>query len=580
MVIEPCTQEGLSDEAQQGHAEPCVQTAAYSSEPPAATEPAAWIDCSRDFSSCLLSAKSVVETLTWMIIAITSVTSAFYCCFCVVSFQQFALQLKKELGVSATPAGGSSQADISATCAADPIQADIECQPLDRATQDEEGNCDAVKPADPTPSSPCSHQQDLMEKVYRASKIYRAGEEVYALRSNGSWSPGRIQEIHDDKIVVVLRPPGGVKHIRKDMMDSLLQKMEPSQPQPLKEVPIIAVRDARKRAKRESGVVLPTIHEEKTLDSESRNDIIVTSEHVLMSDFDIPHAQSANNNTTFVRCIKKASGEPFAMSRLLKRDYVQRPSPDKKRSAQKRRDILCLSDRHPNLLRLECAFDTSTSWILVMEFPDLGSLDVYIRRAGDPGLDPDEVSSLGGQILEGLAHLHGCDILHRDVKPQSIAICGGGDAPSAKVVDFGFVRNTTAAHASPGKSVGSGGFCAPEITNAMQLWGSLRHTSQIGDERADLYSFGVCLFVMLIGREADQDGGIWSHAQFRAMLTDPEHRLWHCSRYQHLQIYGDLAIQELEYCGALETISALTETKPSDRPPTALDAGELPLFTR
>jgi hypothetical protein len=49
------------------------------------------------------------------------------------------------------------------------------------------------------------------------------------LRSNGSWSPGIIAEILDDKVKVVMKE--GAKFIRKEKMHILLRKAEPSQAQ-------------------------------------------------------------------------------------------------------------------------------------------------------------------------------------------------------------------------------------------------------------------------------------------------------------------------------------------------------------
>jgi len=57
---------------------------------------------------------------------------------------------------------------------------------------------------------------------------YSVGEEILALRSNGSWSPGTITKIEDDKVTVVLKE--GVKHIRKEKMHALLKKQDLAQP--------------------------------------------------------------------------------------------------------------------------------------------------------------------------------------------------------------------------------------------------------------------------------------------------------------------------------------------------------------
>lgn len=307
---------------------------------------------------------------------------------------------------------------------------------------------------------------------------------------------------------------------------------------------------------RGTGMVLPSICEDHSMDAESREDIVMISERAKLSDFDIHKSQ--------VQCRHKATGKIFGMRGLCKASYLHRPAPVAASVMQE--DVLCLSSRHPNVAQLECAFNTDKYWILVVEFCSLGSLDAHIRSVGDPCLECEDAASLSIQILDGLAHMHGCNILHRDVKPENIAICGPAGSPTAKLLDFGFIKNVTTARRWP--IMGSQGYCAPE----MHL------SAEFHDERVDLYSFGICLFVMLVGCETDQDGTIWTHSQFQAMLTDPEQQLWHCPRYQEFGIFGEFVIPELQDCGALETISTLTATQARDRPPTAAAAARLPLF--
>jgi len=57
---------------------------------------------------------------------------------------------------------------------------------------------------------------------------YSVGEDILALRSNGSWSPGTITKIEADKVTVVLKD--GVKQIRKEKMQALLKKQDLAQP--------------------------------------------------------------------------------------------------------------------------------------------------------------------------------------------------------------------------------------------------------------------------------------------------------------------------------------------------------------
>jgi len=70
------------------------------------------------------------------------------------------------------------------------------------------------------------------------SDEYSLGEQVLALRSDGSWSLGKVAEITDDKVTVVLG--NGVKQIRKEKLHMLLRKADNADSQPLKEAALSA----------------------------------------------------------------------------------------------------------------------------------------------------------------------------------------------------------------------------------------------------------------------------------------------------------------------------------------------------
>jgi len=261
---------------------------------------------------------------------------------------------------------------------------------------------------------------------------------------------------------------------------------------------------------------------------------------------------------------------------LIKNNYIFRSGCFEGAMPRRERDTLCLSGRHPNVATLEWAFETASYWILVLEYCDLGNLMRHVKRTGNPGLKVDEVARLGGQILQGLDHLHTHNILHRDVKPDNIGISGPLESPTAKLLDFGFAKRADTRQSST--IVGSYGYCAPELERARMLVGALRQNSEAFDERADIYAFGVALFVMYVGREADIQGTLWTHAQFREMLSDPHSMLWSCKSYRKLNVCGTTALTGLKTSGALQAISRLTATKRQNRPRTAALAGRLPFF--
>jgi tetratricopeptide (TPR) repeat protein len=125
---------------------------------------------------------------------------------------------------------------------------------------------------------------------------------------------------------------------------------------------------------------------------------------------------------------------------------------------------------------------------LVMEWLDGHDLGVHIRRA--PVAEAD-VIGLGVRIARALAVIHGCGVVHRDVKPGNLFLVEG-DLARVKLIDFGLVRVEAALSelTHSGMLMGTPGFIAPE---------QIREAGAV-DGRADLYALGAVLFACLTQR--------------------------------------------------------------------------------
>lgn len=58
-----------------------------------------------------------------------------------------------------------------------------------------------------------------------------------------------------------------------------------------------------------------------------------------------------------------------------------------------------------------------------MELSREGTLKKYIQKNGK--LPEEKVSKIIGLVLQGLNYLHGCGILHKDLKPSNILMVNG-----------------------------------------------------------------------------------------------------------------------------------------------------------
>eukprot|EP00735_Rhodelphis_limneticus_P003810 TRINITY_DN15331_c0_g1::TRINITY_DN15331_c0_g1_i1::g.22718::m.22718 TRINITY_DN15331_c0_g1::TRINITY_DN15331_c0_g1_i1::g.22718 ORF type:complete len:758 (+),score=47.65,sp/F4JBP3/ATG1B_ARATH/46.86/2e-80,Pkinase/PF00069.20/9.6e-77,Pkinase_Tyr/PF07714.12/1.2e-47,DUF3543/PF12063.3/1.9e-09,Kdo/PF06293.9/7.9e-05,APH/PF01636.18/4.4e+02,APH/PF01636.18/0.2,MIT/PF04212.13/1.3e+03,MIT/PF04212.13/0.49,Kinase-like/PF14531.1/1.8e+03,Kinase-like/PF14531.1/0.28,ABC1/PF03109.11/0.34,DUF605/PF04652.11/11 TRINITY_DN len=141
---------------------------------------------------------------------------------------------------------------------------------------------------------------------------------------------------------------------------------------------------------------------------------------------------------------------------------------------------------HPNIVRLCDLIVGKCHIYLFLEFCNLGDLSRYIKKHGP--LSEDKTRELLRQLSSGLEVLHNQNVIHRDLKPQNLLLCGDEDAPTLKLADFGFAR-----YFEPQKMMetlcGSPLYMAPEV---------LSHNKY--DAKADLWSVGVILYEMLFRR--------------------------------------------------------------------------------
>ncbi len=131
-----------------------------------------------------------------------------------------------------------------------------------------------------------------------------------------------------------------------------------------------------------------------------------------------------------------------------------------------------------------------------------------------PGpLDTETFLRIAIGITRALRDVHDAGILHADVKPRNVLVCV--DDRRVKLADFGVASSMQhRSSSSDGGWVGTLPYLAPEQTG---------RTARRPDRRADLYSLGVTLFELLVGRlpfEAS-DPLEWIHAHLARTPPSP-----------------------------------------------------------
>jgi serine/threonine protein kinase len=104
-----------------------------------------------------------------------------------------------------------------------------------------------------------------------------------------------------------------------------------------------------------------------------------------------------------------------------------------------------LLDGHPRAIRVYDAFpfpqnDGPLLYCLALEYAQLGDLDRYLYREGRRPWPESIVRREIAGVLEVLGKLHRGQMLHRDLTPMNVFVCG---ERQLKLGDFGIVRQQT-----------------------------------------------------------------------------------------------------------------------------------------
>jgi serine/threonine protein kinase/formylglycine-generating enzyme required for sulfatase activity len=179
---------------------------------------------------------------------------------------------------------------------------------------------------------------------------------------------------------------------------------------------------------------------------------------------------------------------------------------------------------HPNIVSVIDRGVESGTYYIVMEYVEGETLKDVIQREGT--VVPERIVPIAEQTLAGLAYAHRRGVVHRDVKPGNVMINRDG---IVKIADFGLAHLAKA----------QGGM---DVTRENQAMGTLKYMApeQLGDARgvdgrADVYSFGVCVYECLTGRlplgmfkmPSEWDDSLdlrWDDVILLALKMDPEGR--------------------------------------------------------
>ncbi|PTI07260.1 Stk1 family PASTA domain-containing Ser/Thr kinase [Staphylococcus xylosus] len=140
---------------------------------------------------------------------------------------------------------------------------------------------------------------------------------------------------------------------------------------------------------------------------------------------------------------------------------------------------------HDNIVNVFDVTEDDENFYLVMEYIEGLTLSEYIQK--NQPLDVDTILNFINQIINGIKHAHDTKIVHRDIKPQNILV---DKNQTLKILDFGIAKALSETTMTETNHVlGTVQYLSPEQARG-----------DITDNGTDIYSMGVVLYEMLIGK--------------------------------------------------------------------------------
>jgi len=182
--------------------------------------------------------------------------------------------------------------------------------------------------------------------------------------------------------------------------------------------------------------------------------------------------------------IDPAINRPVAL-KTIRLDFINDPEEEAELKERLHREAQAAGKlSHPNIVTIYDVGSEGHLQYIAMEYLEGQTLEDLIKKKVK--FNYRIIAQVIIQICNALDYAHDRGIVHRDVKPANIMILKDY---RVKVMDYGIARVDSSSMTKTGIAMGTPNYISPE-----QLKG------QKTDQRADLFSLGVVIYEMLLGR--------------------------------------------------------------------------------
>lgn len=182
--------------------------------------------------------------------------------------------------------------------------------------------------------------------------------------------------------------------------------------------------------------------------------------------------------------IDPAINRPVAL-KTIRLDFVNDPEEMAELKERLHREAQAAGKlSHPNIVTVYDVGSEGPLQYIAMEFLEGVTLEDLIKKK--TRFNYRIIAQIIMQICNALDYAHDQGIVHRDIKPANIMILSDY---RVKVMDYGIARIDSNSMTKTGIAMGTPNYISPEQLKGMAI-----------DRRADLFSLGVVVYEMLLGR--------------------------------------------------------------------------------